>query len=143
MYSRARPGDHHHRVGAEEEREQGPSDGPDGCGGVLRRGVQSGGQGEGLQLCAGRAAGGEDGWHNCTDDCLPVKRHFELVKRKYCRRNGIKRDGLSQVTINNFIIGVLNLLKVRGHEMGSVGGGGGGGIKRKSYSVGDIAVPWW
>ena len=135
MYSRARPGDHHHCVGAEEEREQGPSDGPDGCGGVLRRGVQPGGQGEGLQLCAGRAAGGEDGWHNCTDDCLPVKRHFELVKRKYRRRNGIKRDGLSQVTINNFIIGGIEPTEGGGSQKGVSGGvvvGGLRGRERKS-----------
>ena len=49
VYSRARPGDHHHRVGAEEECEQWPSDGPDVCGVVQR-------------------CGGEDGRHNCIDD---------------------------------------------------------------------------
>jgi hypothetical protein len=42
VYSRASPGDHHHHVGPEEEYDQGPSDGNDGCGGVLLCGVQPG-----------------------------------------------------------------------------------------------------
>ena len=125
--SRARPREHHlhHCVGAEEERVQGPSDGQVGCGGGLPRGVQHGDQGDELQLQAGGLADG-------GDDCTPVRKHFQLVRRKYRLRNGVKRDGLPQVTMNNFIIGGFKHTEGGGGSRnGSVGGAGGGGIKRK------------